>query len=264
MTDTPQALPPLPTEDQCDQLVAKVMDNIAAKASDQYGTVHALDLNPSITEHHTLRRGLVRAAYMLGVIEALAAQQGAQPRSQKMREAGFTARDNRLTCDECGAKFTAQFAPLHKCETPAAQAEPVAWMWTPKGEFYKPEGEDATPLYAAPQAAEPPEDWLHLKQYGYAPGGYMSKCHRCGATPIMDKRAVTCRPCAEAMHKAAQAQPQEPPRSAPLTEEQILQVKDRILNTVTVKGESPELLRSAIAHRVVSLLRGISTPEEQR
>lgn len=43
----------------------------------------------------------------------------AQPeptRSQKMREAGFTARDNRLTCDECGAKFTAQFAPLHKCE----------------------------------------------------------------------------------------------------------------------------------------------------
>lgn len=49
--------------------------------------------------------------------------------------------------------------------------------------------------------SEPVDDWLHLKQYGYAPGGYMSKCHRCGATPIMDKRAVTCRPCAEAMHK---------------------------------------------------------------
>jgi hypothetical protein len=40
-------------------------------------------------------------------------------RSQRMRDAGFTARDRRLTCDECGAKFTAQFAPLHECATPA-------------------------------------------------------------------------------------------------------------------------------------------------
>lgn len=41
-------------------------------------------------------------------------------RSQKLHEAGFTPRDRRLTCDECGAKFTAQFAPLHEC-SPAAQ-----------------------------------------------------------------------------------------------------------------------------------------------
>ena len=49
-------------------------------------------------------------------------------RLQKMREAGFTARDTRLTCDECGAKFTPQFAPLHECAQPApsAQGEPVA------------------------------------------------------------------------------------------------------------------------------------------
>lgn len=59
-------------------------------------------------------------------------------------------------------------------------------------------------LTAAPSAqAGPSDDWQHLKQYGYAPGGYMSKCHRCGATPIMDKRAVTCRPCAETMHNEA-------------------------------------------------------------
>jgi hypothetical protein len=57
------------SDDQCDLLVAKVLDKLAAKASNQYGLMHALDLNPSITEHHTLRRGLVRAAYMLGAME---------------------------------------------------------------------------------------------------------------------------------------------------------------------------------------------------
>jgi hypothetical protein len=57
------------TDDQCDRLVAKVMDKLAAKHSDQYGTMHAMDLNPSITAHHTLRHALVRAAYMLGALE---------------------------------------------------------------------------------------------------------------------------------------------------------------------------------------------------
>jgi hypothetical protein len=37
-------------------------------------------------------------------------------RYKKMLEAGFTPRDRRLSCDECGAKFTQQFAPIHKCE----------------------------------------------------------------------------------------------------------------------------------------------------
>lgn len=54
------------------------------------------------------------------------------------------------------------------------------------------------------------DDWQHLKQYGYAPGDYMSHCHACGDTPVMDKRATTCRPCAEAMH-AQQAAPSEQP-----------------------------------------------------
>jgi hypothetical protein len=43
-------------------------------------------------------------------------------------------------------------------------------------------------------------NWLHLKGYGYAPGDYMNKCHRCGQIVSgLDKRAVTCRPCAEAL-----------------------------------------------------------------
>jgi hypothetical protein len=54
------------------------------------------------------------------------------------------------------------------------------------------------PVIAAPQQAE--ADWLHLKPYGYAPGGYMSRCRKCGDTPTMDKRATACRPCAEAMY----------------------------------------------------------------
>ena len=48
----------------------------------------------------------------------LAAPAPEPSRSQKMREAGFTARDTRLTCDECGAKFTRQFAQLHECAKP--------------------------------------------------------------------------------------------------------------------------------------------------
>lgn len=46
-------------------------------------------------------------------------------------------------------------------------------------------------------------DWQHLKAYGYAPGGYMGRCHSCERTMIdLDKRAITCRECAEKMHAA--------------------------------------------------------------
>jgi hypothetical protein len=59
-------------------------------------------------------------------------------------------------------------------------------------------------LIAALKAAlEQPEqaDWTHLKRYGYAPGDYMSKCCRCGKwVGDLDKRAVCCKPCAEARH----------------------------------------------------------------
>lgn len=58
------------TDDQCDHLVALTMDKLASKHSSKYGTTHALDLNPSITEHHSLRRSIVRAAYALGLAAA--------------------------------------------------------------------------------------------------------------------------------------------------------------------------------------------------
>ncbi len=84
---------------------------------------------------------------------------------------------------------------------------PIGWVYMPLSRLLPDLHErinGAPALSAAPSAqAEPSDDWQHLKQYGYAPGGYMSKCHRCGATPIMDKLAVTCRPCAETMHNEA-------------------------------------------------------------
>ena len=41
-------------------------------------------------------------------------------------------------------------------------------------------------------------EWLHLKPYGYAPGRYMATCHDCKQVATgLDKRAITCRPCAE-------------------------------------------------------------------
>lgn len=53
--------------------------------------------------------------------EAAQPQQAEPSRSQKMRDAGFTPRDTRLECDECGQKVTAQFMPIHKCAQQAAQ-----------------------------------------------------------------------------------------------------------------------------------------------
>lgn len=45
------------------------------------------------------------------------------------------------------------------------------------------------------------EDWLHLKAYGFAPGNYLSRCHKCNTVAQdLDKYAITCRPCAETMH----------------------------------------------------------------
>ena len=49
--------------------------------------------------------------------------------------------------------------------------------------------------------------------FGYAPGGYMSKCSVCGETFDGDKRAFNCLPCA-----AIQAKNALPPSSAPLLE----------------------------------------------
>lgn len=62
--------------------------------------------------------------------------------------------------------------------------------------------------------AQPHDDWQHLKNYGYAPGGYMTRCRTCGDTPIMDKRAWRCRPCAEAAYSNGPAQREQEAESS--------------------------------------------------
>lgn len=53
------SLPPL-TDEECDKAAAQAMDRVAAAKG-----MHALDLNPDVTAHHTLRRELIRAGYAL-------------------------------------------------------------------------------------------------------------------------------------------------------------------------------------------------------
>ncbi len=53
------------SDDACDRLVAATMDKLAQKAGGEF-PMHALDLNPDIMAHHTLRRSIVRVAYELG------------------------------------------------------------------------------------------------------------------------------------------------------------------------------------------------------
>ena len=43
--------------------------------------------------------------------------------SKKLLAAGFTPRDRRLECDECGAKVTPQMMPLHECEQPEGKSD---------------------------------------------------------------------------------------------------------------------------------------------
>jgi len=40
--------------------------------------------------------------------------------SKKLLAAGFTPRDRRLECDECGKSISPQMMPLHECEQPEA------------------------------------------------------------------------------------------------------------------------------------------------
>lgn len=50
------------------------------------------------------------------------------------------------------------------------------------------------------------DTWQHLKGFGYAPGYYMNTCHRCeNVVSDVDKRAITCRPCAEQLLIESQA-----------------------------------------------------------
>ena len=68
------------------------------------------------------------------------------------------------------------------------------------------------PAVAGPveRVVRPRNEWEHLMAYGYAPGHYMNTCHVCKQTVMdVDKRAITCRPCAEAKHAARDFTPAE-------------------------------------------------------
>lgn len=61
------------------------------------------------------------------------------------------------------------------------------------------------------------DSWEPLKQYGYAPGDYMSKCCICDNLAYgVDKYAITCRLCAGVRYaesqKAKRIPPAEPPK----------------------------------------------------
>ena len=79
---------------------------------------------------------------------------------------------------------------------------------------------------AQAQEAGGVDAWKHLMPYGYAPGNYMSRCHACGDSFAMDKRAITCRRCAEqlAARAAQPATPVAPKTLEALTELEVLQV----------------------------------------
>lgn len=60
----------------------------------------------------------------------------------------------------------------------------------------------SAPSFASPAPASS-SDWLHLKPYGYAPGGYIGDCRHCRTQQMnLDKRATSCRPCAQAAFDA--------------------------------------------------------------
>lgn len=51
------------------------------------------------------------------------------------------------------------------------------------------------------------EDWWHLKPYGYAPGGYIIRCHTCKQQVWnCDKRALNCASCATKAWRKANEQ----------------------------------------------------------
>lgn len=78
-----RAVAPL-TDEDCDKAAAQAMDRVAAKKN-----LHALELNPDITAHHTLRRELVRAGY------AIAAPRIAEPAAEPLTDSVV----ERLACE---------------------------------------------------------------------------------------------------------------------------------------------------------------------
>lgn len=110
------------------------------------------------------------AAYQ-ALLARLAQPDPEQTRSEKMREAGYTKRDTRLECDECGKKFTRQMLPVHDCQPEPVSVtdklpkpEPVAW--TVGGlitDFSRDFSAYKTKAYTRPLYTAPPQrEWQGL------------------------------------------------------------------------------------------------------
>ncbi len=133
---------------------------------------------------------------------------------------------------------------------PSPVQEPVAWRWKREGGEWQlvhqqPRSPTAQPLYTTPPAApvQEPEQWEHLKAYGYAPGNYMMTCCGCNTEVIgVDKRASRCKPCA--IKAAAQRKP--------LTDEQIDAIWDAV---ITPSNHIREFVRA-----IEATLREQNTP----
>ena len=96
--------------------------------------------------------------------------------------------------------------------------EALAYRWLPSTHAKAIAAIDAALLVPAAPVAP---DWKPLKQYGYAPGSYMNRCHQCNVVVSdVDKRAITCRSCAEKLH--AEATTPAAPVAQDLTDGQIL------------------------------------------
>ena len=128
-------------------------------------------------------------------IKALKAALAEPTPSQQLAAAGFTRRDTRLECDECGCKFTRQMLPIHKCEP---VQEPVATVTSETGAdismswWHEPALPVGTPLYTAPpqRKPEPNSDY----ERGFVDG--MSEQARRSVDKAVNAM-IKCKPLAE-------------------------------------------------------------------
>ena len=84
-----------------------------------------------------------------------------------LRTAGFTLRDTRLECDECGGKFTRQMLPIHKCSALAEPVPPIGKASTDVG----------VPVFVVKKAepVQEPVAWMYtgIKQDGTEHGPHL-------------------------------------------------------------------------------------------
>lgn len=91
-----------PSAEDCDKAAAQAMDQLAASKRQPF---HALDLNPNVMEHHSLRRALIRAGFNLAT-QAAKPEAPAQRLTDEQIEFGLNNQLEDPSNDEAAA-FTA-------------------------------------------------------------------------------------------------------------------------------------------------------------